>query len=141
MILLLLIDTGLRISELTCIKMADVNLTRDIFRVVGKGEKERPVPFSTRTKKELIRCIKLYRPSLCGIDSVYLFPVKDGEHISANSMQQAIRRLAQKAGMQDVKCHPHIFRHTFATMFLAKGGSSEILQLIMEHESFRTTQK
>ena len=141
MVLLLLIDTGLRISELTCIKMADVNLTKGILRVVGKGEKERPVPFSTLTKKELIRYIKLYRPSLCGIDSAYLFPVKDGEHISVNGMQQAIRRLAQKAGMQDVKCHPHIFRHTFATMFSVKGGSPEILQLIMGHESFQTTQK
>ncbi len=141
MTLLLLIDTGLRISELTYIKMADVNLTRGILRVVGKGKKERPVPFSTRTKKELIRYIKLYRPSLCGMDSVYLFPVKYGEHISVDSMRQVIRRLAQKAGMQDVKCHPHIFRHTFATMFSVKGGSPEILQLIMGHESFQTTQK
>ncbi|MFC1979700.1 tyrosine-type recombinase/integrase [Chloroflexota bacterium] len=122
-------------------KMADVNLTKGILRVVGKGEKERPVPFSTLTKKELVRYFKLYHPSLCGIDSAYLFPVKDGEHISVNSIQQAIRRLAQKAGMQDVKCHPHVFRHTFATMFSIKGGSPEILQLIMGHESFQTTQK
>ncbi|MFC2000958.1 tyrosine-type recombinase/integrase [Chloroflexota bacterium] len=141
MILLLLIDTGLRISELTRIQMTDITLTQGYIKVIGKGQKERPVPFSTLTKKELIRYIKLYRPSLCGIDSAYLFPVKDGEHISVNSMQQAIRRLAQKAGMQDVKCHPHIFRHTFATMFSVKGGSPEILQLIMGHESFQTTQK
>ena len=68
----------------------------------------------------------------------------DKTHIRAFVLylqQQAIRRLAQKAGMQDVKCHPHIFRHTFATMFSVKGGSPEILQLIMGHESFQTTQK
>ena len=43
--------------------------------------------------------------------------------------------------MQNVKCHPSIFRHTFATMFSVKGGSPEILQLIMGHENFQTTQK
>ena len=88
-----------------------------------------------------MKYIKRYRLSLCGIDSSYLFPTKDGDDISVNCVQQAIRRLALKAGMQNVKCHPHIFRHTFATMFSVKGGSPEILQLIMGHESFQTTQK
>ena len=141
MILLLLIDTGLRISELTCIKIADINSTQGCVKVVGKGQKERIVPFSSFTRKELMKYINRYRLSLCSIDSDYLFPSKDGEHISANGIQQAIRRLAIKAGLQNVKCHPHIFRHTFATMFSIKGGAPEILQLIMGHESFQTTQK
>jgi len=140
-ILLLLIDTGLRISELTCIKITDINLTQGYVKVIGKGQKERIVPLSTYTRKELMKYIKRYRLSLCGIDSSYLFPAKDGDNISVNSVQQAIRRLAQKVGMQNVKCHPHIFRHTFATMFSVRGGSPEILQLIMGHESFQTTQK
>ncbi len=99
------------------------------------------VLFSTYTRKELMKYIKRYRLSLCGIDSSYLFPPKDGDNISVNCVQQAIRRLALKAGMQNVKCHPHVFRHTFATMFSVKGGSPEILQLIMGYESFQTTQK
>jgi len=140
-ILLLLIDTGLRISELTCIKMTDINPTQGYIKVIGKGQKERMVPFSAFTRKELMKYINRYRLSQCGIDSSYLFPTKDGEHISVNSIQQAIRRLAQKAGMQNVRCNPHIFRHTFATMFSVKGGSPEILQLIMGHESYQTTQK
>ncbi len=141
MILLLLIDTGLRISELTRIKMTDITLTQGYIKVIGKGQKERLVPFSTRTKKELIRYIKPYRPSLCGIDSSYLFPTKDGDNISVNCVQQMIKRLASKAGLKNVKCHPHIFRHTCATMLRARGCSPEILQLIMGHESFQTTQK
>ena len=140
-ILLLLIDTGLRISELTRIKMTDITLTQGYIKVIGKGQKERLVPFYTRTKKELIRYIKLYRPSLCGIDSSYLFPTKDGDNISVNCGQQMIKRLASKAGLKNVKCHPHIFRHTCATMLRARGCSPEILQLIMGHESFQTTQK
>lgn len=75
------------------------------------------------------------------MDSSYLFPTKDGDNISVNCVQQAIRRLAPKAGMQNVKCHPHIFRHTFATMFSARGGSPEALRSIMGHESFQTTEK
>jgi len=140
-ILVLLIDTGLRISELTSIKMTDIDLTQGYVKVIGKGQKERIVPFSTYTRKELMKYTKRYRLSLCGIDSSYLFSTKDGDNISVNCVQQAIRRLALKAGMQNVKCHPHIFRHTFATIFSAKGGSPEILKLIMGHESFQTTQK
>ena len=141
LILLLLIDTGLRISELTCIKMTDINLTQGCIKVVGKGQKERIVPFSSLTRKELTKYTNHYRLSLCGIDSSYLFSTKGGDNISVNSVQQMIKRLAMKAGLQNVKCHPHIFRHTFATMFSIKGGSPEILQLIMGHESFQTTQK
>ncbi len=140
-ILLLLIDTGLRISELTCIKMTDMDLTKSYIKVLGKGQKERMVPFSTYTRKELMKYINRYRLNFCGVNSSYLFPTKDGDNISVNCVQQAIRRLALKVGMQDVKCHPHIFRHTFATMFLVKGGSPAILKEIMGHESFQTTQK
>ncbi len=140
-ILLLLIDTGLRISELTCIKITDINQTQSYIKVIGKGQKERMVPFSTFSRKELMKYIDRYRLSLCGINSSYLFPAKAGDNISVNCVQQAIRRLAQKAGLENIKCHPHIFRHTFATMFSVKGGSPEILQMIMGHESFQTTQK
>ena len=75
------------------------------------------------------------------MDSPYLFPAFDGSHVSVNSIQQAIRRLADKAGLHGIKCHPHIFRHTFATVFLAKGGSDMVLKEILGHESIQTTQK
>jgi len=140
-ILLLLLDTGLRISELTRIKMTDITLTQGYIKVIGKGQKERLVPFSARTKKELIKYINHYRLNSCGIDSSYLFPTKDGDNISVNCVQQMIKRLAIKAGLKDIKCHPHIFRHTCATMLRANGCSPEILQLIMGHESYQTTQK
>jgi integrase/recombinase XerD len=141
-ILLLLLDTGLRISELTRIKMVDINSTQGYIQVMGKGQKERMVPFSTFTRKELMKYINRYRLHLCGIDSSYLFPKKDGDNISVNGVQQMIKRLASKAGLKkNVKCHPHIFRHTCATMLRARGCSPEILQLIMGHESFQTTQK
>ncbi|MBI2859858.1 MAG: tyrosine-type recombinase/integrase [Chloroflexi bacterium] len=70
-----------------------------------------------------------------------MFPSKGGDHITANCVQQLIRRLATKAGLIGVKVHPHIFRHTFATMFLGNGGQSLALKEILGHESISTTQK
>jgi len=140
-ITLLLLDTGVRVSELVNLRLSDINFTERIARVMGKGRKEREIPFSTTTKKELTKYINRFRSLLCDVDSDYLFTKKDGEPISVNCIQQAIRRLAISAGIGEVNCHPHIFRHTFATMFLADGGSPAMLQAILGHESFQTTQK
>ncbi len=140
-ILMLLIDTGMRISEVTGIQIADLNLSKCLVKIIGKGQKERVIPFSHFTSKELIKYIKHYRSDLCKLESLYLFPVSHGHHVRVNAIQQAIKRLAKKAELYDIKCHPHIFRHTFATMFLAKGGNAVVLKEIMGHENFQTTQK
>ncbi len=140
-ILMLLIDTGMRISEVTGILIADLNLSKCLVKIIGKGQKERVVPFSHFTGKELIKYIKYYRSDLCKLESPYLFPVSHGQHVRVNAIQQAIKRLAKKAELYDIKCYPHIFRHTFATMFLAKGGNAVVLKEIMGHESIQTTQK
>jgi site-specific recombinase XerD len=140
-ILLIFLDTGARVSELVSIKLVDLDLIQGTVKLLGKGRKERVVPFHTLTRKELTRYIRHYRPNLTAMKSEYLFPSNDGGHISINCVQQMIRRLAEKSGLQNIKCHPHIFRHTFATMFIAKGGSPSVLKVIMGHESFQTTQK
>jgi len=140
-ILMLLIDSGMRISEVTGIQIAHLNLSKGIVKIIGKGQKERLIPFSHFTSKELINYIKHYRPDLCKLESPYLFPVSHGYHVRVNTIQQAIKRLSKKAGLHDIKCYPHIFRHTFATMFLAKGGNAVVLKEIMGHESVQTTQK
>lgn len=140
-LLLLLIDTGMRISEAVSIRLENINLPKGYVKVVGKGQKERLVPFTKELKKELIKYTNHFRNNLCKSESPYLFPTKDGEHITVNGVQQAIRRLAEKASFQGVKCHPHIFRHTFATYFIAKGGGETALQNILGHESMQTTRK
>ena len=140
-ILLLLIDNGMRISEPIGIHIEDLNLSKCWVKITGKGRKERVVPLSSFTRKELLKYINHYRSDLCNLDSPYLFPAGDGNHVSVNSIQQAIMRLAEKAGLHGIKCHAHIFRHTFATMFLAKGGQDMVLKEILGHESVQTTQK
>jgi integrase/recombinase XerD len=74
-------------------------------------------------------------------DSIYLFPDKYGNPITVNSIQQYLRRLAQKAGLGDVKVTPHIFRHTAATHAAAQGTNAFILKEIMGHSSMQTTMK
>ena len=111
------------------------------MKIIGKGQKERVVPFSGYTRKELLRYNKYIRPGLRKFDSPYLFPASDGHHVAVNSIQQAINRLSRKARLYDTDCYPHIFRHTFGTMFIINGGDIMALKEIMGHESIQTTQK
>jgi integrase/recombinase XerD len=140
-ILLFLLDTGVRISELVNIKVDDIDLVKCFARVVGKGRKERMVPFHKVTRKELQRYVNVFRLQLCSQGSPYLFPGTDRDHISVNSVQQFIRRLALKAGLRGMKCSPHIFRHSFSTAFIAKGGTDFALMAILGHTSLQPTQK
>ena len=73
--------------------------------------------------------------------SIYLFPEKYGNHITVNSVQQYLRRLARKAGFGEVKVTPHIFRHTAATHAAAQGANAFILKEIMGHSSMQTTMR
>jgi len=140
-ILLLLLDTGMRISELVRIKIDNIDFVRGLIKIVGKGQKERIVPFCSETRRQLRRYFKTFRPRLEQEPSPYLFLKSDGECVSVNCVQQLLRRLAARAGLQSVKCSPHIFRHTFATMSVADGANAYILKEILGHSSLLTTQK
>ena len=140
-ILLLLLDTGMRISELVQVEIDDIDLIYGHIRVMGKGQKERIVPFCNQTRRELLRYMKHFRPHLGPEDGAYVFPQKDGDHISINSVQQFLRRLAAKAGLHGVKCSPLIFRHYFASQAIANEANVFTLKDIMGHASLQTTLK
>jgi site-specific recombinase XerD len=140
-LLILLLDTGLRVSEAVKIKMSDVDLKHGLIVVLGKGQKERVVPFSKLTRKELIRYVNKFRSQLDCKDSPYLFPAGSGEHVSINSVQQYVRRLANKVDLNGTRCYPHIFRHTFATQSIANGANVFVVKEIMGHASLQTTLK
>lgn len=140
-ILLLFLDTGMRVSELVQVKINDIDLVYGHIRVMGKGQKERIVPFCNQTRRELLRYSKHFRSSLGPEDSNYLFLQRDGSHIPINSVQQFLRRLATKAGLHGIRCSPHIFRHSFASQAIANEANVFTLKNIMGHTSLQTTLK
>lgn len=140
-ILLLLLDSGMRVSELVHIQLGDLDIEYGFIKVIGKGQKHRFVPISRDTKKQVLRYLNRSRPILYSIRSPYLFTTSEGYPISINSVQQFLRRLAKKAGLNGVRCSPHVVRHTFATRSVANGANAIVLREIMGHESLATTMK
>lgn len=139
--LLLLYDTGMRVSELVNLKIDDLDLKHKVIKVTGKGSKQRLLPISRFTKKAISKYLSHDLDDLCRTDSPYLFPSPDGEAFAINSIEQFFRRLALKCGFSGVKCTPHTFRHSFATKYIANGGNLETLRIILGHESILTTVK
>jgi site-specific recombinase XerD len=140
-IMLMLYDSGMRISELTNIGLEELDFGGSCVRVTGKGKKQRLVPLSSTTFREVRHYMHYYRPRLCPVDSTYLFANRDGESISIGSVQQFIRRLARKAGLDKVKVSCHILRHSFATQYLINGANVFLLKEVMGHSSLLTTLK
>lgn len=130
-IIFLLCDTGLRASELSDLKMLDLDLKNRQIRVFGKGKKERILKFSPATGNALWRYVRLHRDD--AFPNNYLFVTEDGAYFSRLALLQLLNRLGDRAGIQG--CHPHRFRHTFAIQFLRNGADVFALQAALGHSS------
>jgi integrase/recombinase XerC len=140
----LFLDTGLRVSEVAAIKVADVDWRRNEIRVWGKGSKERRVGFGKKTARYLRAYVDFHRRRVAedrvSDDRLFLCQGgnrRDGEEtigepLSANGVKQLFRRTSKRLG---IKLHPHKLRHTFSTDFLNNGGSVADLQRILGHET------
>jgi site-specific recombinase XerD len=130
-----LLDTGLRASELCGLRLDDLRLREGYFKVLGKGNKERLVPFGTATEAVLSRYRDHFRPlfepsALNG----YLFINANGEPITVNALQEMLQRAARRAQLPRVTCH--LLRHTFATNYLVREvGDPMRLQQMLGHSS------
>ena len=134
-ILSILIDCGLRVSELANINLTDIEWeTRSILIRQGKGGKQRVVHMGSRAQKALWRYITLFRKS----DSSRVFINRSGKPLDAIGIKILIKRLGQKA---KVKVHPHKLRHTFAVIFLRNGGDVFSLQYLLGHSTLQMTQR
>jgi integrase/recombinase XerD len=138
-IILLLLDSGLRAGEVADARLPNLDLKRRQLKVMGKGRKERLVPFGQRCGQALMRYTHLYRPEPRRPDYDQLFLSPDGVPMNRNSLQLVIRRLRLATGI--TRLHAHLFRHTFAVKFLTNGGDLRTLQLILGHESLVVTQR
>ena len=140
----LLLDTGVRVSDLAAIRLSDVDWRRNEVKVWGKGAKQRRVGFGKKTARHLRAYVDFHRGRLVadgpGEDRLFLCHGghdRDGQDIigeplSAHGVKQIFRRLSVKPG---IAIHPHKLRHTFSTDFLNHGGSVADLQRILGHES------
>ena len=140
----LLLDTGLRISELASVRLSDIDWKRNEVKVWGKGSKERRVGFGKRTARYLRSYVDFYRSRVESEDlsEGMLFLAHGGhdrdgyetigEPLSVHGMKLMFQRLSKRTG---VKLNPHKLRHTFSTDFLNYGGSVADLQRLLGHET------
>ena len=135
-IMLTLLDTGLRVSELCGLTDEDVDLEEGVLKVMGKGRRERHVPIGAKAAKAL----SLYqwaRPDQVGTDKFWL--TKDGRPLRPGRVEKVLRQLAEKAGLKGVKVNPHTWRHTSAVFYLRNGGDVFTLQKRLGHKTLDMT--
>lgn len=136
----LLYATGLRISELTSLKWSDVNLEACLLRVLGKGKKERIVPFHQTAKTILLQYGAAAREKFKTVND-YIFLNNRGKPITPRAIEMIVQDSYNK--IMDTKKHvyPHLFRHSFATHLLQRGANLRIIQELLGHSSLGTTEK
>lgn len=135
-ILLLLLDSGVRVAELADIDLEDLNLAEGHIKIRrAKGGKERIVPIGSLVQKSLWKYINHFRPSPLTPSITRLFLNANGLPLAKNGIQQMMRRLGKRANISGVRCSPHTFRHTFAKNYLLNGGDIFSLQRILGHSS------
>ncbi|MFA0415162.1 tyrosine recombinase XerC [Vibrio renipiscarius] len=134
----LMYGAGLRLAEMVSINLKDVSLFSGELRVIGKGDKERKVPFSGMAKEWVKRWLKV-RSSLANSDENALFVSKLGGRISHRNVQ---KRMAEWGQKQSVASHisPHKLRHSFATHMLESSNNLRAVQELLGHENISTTQ-
>ncbi len=127
----IMLDSGLRVSEVVGITLDNVNLSQGSIRVTGKGGKDRIVPIGQFVTGLLLHYIDFERPKLNSKGSNYLFLSKGGNSVTANALKLMFSRLAKKSGV--TRLHAHLCRHTFAVNYLLNGGDIFVLKEILGH--------
>jgi len=135
-IITLLLDTGLRRAELVQLRAEDVHLDEGWLKVMGKGQKERVVPFGVLSTRMLTRYLTFERPAPT---TGALFRTCEGEPITDNTIAMLFARLRRRSGI--ARLHPHLLRHTFATNYLIAGGDVFTLQQILGHTTLEMTRR
>ena len=125
-IITLLLDSGLRSNELVTLQMKDVHLEEGYLKVMGKGQKERIVPFGSSSKKSLLKYLYHFRAEPAYADIENCFLTLEGQRLSNNALQLIMKRLGNRSGVK--RLHAHLLRHTFAVNYLVNGEDVFTLQ-------------
>lgn len=133
LLMLLMLDSGLRLSESLTLKLRDVDLKVGTALVLGKGRKERRVPFAGTTRQAL----EAYLQARWRIrtTSEVLIVSRSGRPLTSRHVQLSMRRYGRLAGIEGVRVSPHTLRHTCATQYIRNGGDPFSLQAILGHST------
>ena len=139
LILEMLFATGLRVSELSNIKIKDIDFSEREIKIMGKGSKERFVFYNKECAIVLDSYLKECRSKLLNSkDSEYLFINHLGDKLTDRGIRLIIDKIVKKSCIKS-KVSPHTFRHTFATMLLNEGCNIKSVQELLGHSSLGTT--
>jgi len=139
-ILELMYATGLRISETVSLKFENIFLDDNFLRVMGKGSRERIVPFNDKAKEELVRYLDHARKQLIKDNhSDYIFINKNGGTLSRQGLWKIIKGYGVNVGISNVLT-PHMLRHSFATHLLEQGADLRSIQMMLGHSNISTTE-
>ena len=135
----LLYATGLRVSELIRVRLDDLVMDAGFLRTIGKGSKERIVPFGDTAKSAIVAYIEKGRADFDKHSDPHLFLSQRGRPMTRQSFWMKIVRYAREAG---IKTHisPHVLRHSFATHLLENGADLRSVQMMLGHADISTTQ-
>ncbi|MGB9590514.1 MAG: tyrosine-type recombinase/integrase, partial [Candidatus Hydrothermia bacterium] len=132
--------TGLRASETVSLRLLDVDLDEGLLRVMGKGSKERLVPFGLPCRRAIEVYLREGRGKITrGKSSTWLFVNARGGKLSRIGLWKLLKKYATPIGIAE-RVHPHILRHTFATHMLMGGCDLRSLQEMLGHSRLTTTQ-
>jgi integrase/recombinase XerC len=140
-ILELLYAAGLRVGELAALDLEDLDLAGGLVRVLGKGRKERIVPFGSKAAAAIRRWLDLSAPARReGSRGEALFLNVRGGRLTDRSVRRILDRRLQEAALQ-ARVSPHALRHSFATHLLGAGADLRAIQELLGHASLSTTQR
>jgi len=136
-----LYSSGIRVSELVALEMADLDLAEGILRVRGKGRKERLTPIGSQAIKAIQRYFEIRStdPRTAGLPTTRVFLNKHGQSLSTRSVRRKLDKYLEAAGL-DPGISPHTLRHSFATHLLNNGADLRSVQELLGHQSLSTTQ-
>lgn len=134
-LMLLLLDSGMRISEALSLRRSDVDLENLLCRIShAKGGRHRVVPLSLEVRKVMWKWMRTHENEL-------VFPSRSGTMLKRRNILREFKQFAVRLGIIGVRFSPHTLRHTFSIFYLRKGGNLFYLAKILGHTSVKTTER
>lgn len=135
----LLYATGMRVSELVNLRPSNLDMPAGCLRVIGKGNKERLIPFGEEAQSWLEKYLSQRSLRKSNRGSPYCFPGRNGRAMTRQNFWYRIRSLAKQAGISPLPS-PHTLRHAFATHLLDHGADLRAVQMLLGHANISTTE-